>query len=124
MADICDSDYRATIANVRLWDREPLLQTFGQIQSIRTYYDFVAVDDLKVNGELTHAVDWQVVTGRSNVVTDAITGVTINLLASDAAQRTSFRCDHRGLFTVRVGCRCWRCSGSAASLRWVASRSQ
>jgi hypothetical protein len=36
---------RATIDNVRLWDREPLLQTFGQIQSIRTYYDFVAVDD-------------------------------------------------------------------------------
>ena len=36
---------RATIDNVRLWDREPLLQTFGQIQSIRTYYDFIAVDD-------------------------------------------------------------------------------
>jgi uncharacterized membrane protein (UPF0182 family) len=36
---------RATVDNVRLWDREPLLQTFGQIQSIRTYYDFVAVDD-------------------------------------------------------------------------------
>jgi uncharacterized membrane protein (UPF0182 family) len=36
---------RPTIDNVRLWDREPLLQTFGQIQSIRTYYDFVAVDD-------------------------------------------------------------------------------
>jgi hypothetical protein len=36
---------RATIDNVRLWDRDPLLQTFGQIQSIRTYYDFEAVDD-------------------------------------------------------------------------------
>jgi uncharacterized membrane protein (UPF0182 family) len=36
---------RATIDNVRLWDREPLLQTFGQLQSIRTYYDFVSVDD-------------------------------------------------------------------------------
>lgn len=35
----------ATIENVRLWDREPLLQTFGQIQEIRTYYDFVSVDD-------------------------------------------------------------------------------
>jgi uncharacterized protein len=45
---------RATISNVRLWDREPLLQTFGQIQSIRTYYDFVAVDDdrYRVGGEL------------------------------------------------------------------------
>ncbi|HEU4629239.1 MAG TPA: UPF0182 family protein [Gemmatimonadaceae bacterium] len=35
----------ATIENVRLWDREPLLQTFGQLQAIRTYYDFEAVDD-------------------------------------------------------------------------------
>jgi uncharacterized membrane protein (UPF0182 family) len=45
---------RATIDNVRLWDREPLLQTFGQIQSIRTYYDFVAVDDdrYRIGGEL------------------------------------------------------------------------
>jgi len=35
----------ATIENVRLWDREPLLQTFGQLQEIRTYYDFVSADD-------------------------------------------------------------------------------
>jgi len=34
---------QATILNVRLWDREPLLQTFGQLQEIRTYYDFVSV---------------------------------------------------------------------------------
>src|SRR3989475_2563769 len=26
-------------------DRDPLLQTFGQLQEIRTYYDFVSVDD-------------------------------------------------------------------------------
>jgi uncharacterized membrane protein (UPF0182 family) len=45
---------RETIDNVRLWDREPLLQTFGQIQSIRTYYDFVAVDDdrYRIGGQL------------------------------------------------------------------------
>ena len=45
---------RATIDNVRLWDREPLLQTFGQIQSIRTYYDFIAVDDdrYRLDGDL------------------------------------------------------------------------
>jgi uncharacterized membrane protein (UPF0182 family) len=45
---------RATISNVRLWDREPLLQTFGQIQAIRTYYDFIAVDDdrYRIGGEL------------------------------------------------------------------------
>lgn len=34
-----------TIKNVRLWDRRPLLDTFGQIQEIRTYYDFVSVDN-------------------------------------------------------------------------------
>jgi uncharacterized membrane protein (UPF0182 family) len=34
-----------TIENVRLWDREPLLLTFGQLQEIRTYYDFVSIDD-------------------------------------------------------------------------------
>ena len=42
------ADVRAnapTVENVRLWDRDPLLQTFGQLQEIRTYYDFVSVDD-------------------------------------------------------------------------------
>jgi uncharacterized protein len=34
-----------TIENVRLWDVGPLLQTFGQLQEIRTYYDFISVDD-------------------------------------------------------------------------------
>ena len=55
-ADIAKN--RATIDNVRLWDREPLLQTFGQIQSIRTYYDFVNVDDdrYQVNGAIRHVL--------------------------------------------------------------------
>jgi uncharacterized membrane protein (UPF0182 family) len=34
-----------TLDNVRLWERAPLLQTFGQLQEIRTYYDFTSVDD-------------------------------------------------------------------------------
>ncbi len=38
-------EHSATIENVRLWDREPLLQTFGQIQEIRTYYEFASIDD-------------------------------------------------------------------------------
>jgi hypothetical protein len=44
---------RATVGNVRLWDRQPLLDTFGQIQEIRTYYDFtsVDVDRYVVNGQ-------------------------------------------------------------------------
>src|SRR6185436_9923923 len=35
----------ATLENVRLWDHAPLLETFGQIQEIRTYYDFASVDN-------------------------------------------------------------------------------
>ena len=35
----------ATLENVRLWDHRPLLDTFGQIQEIRSYYDFVSVDN-------------------------------------------------------------------------------
>jgi uncharacterized membrane protein (UPF0182 family) len=34
-----------TLQNVRLWDHQPLLDTFGQLQEIRTYYDFVSVDN-------------------------------------------------------------------------------
>jgi len=47
-ANLTLADIRAnapTIENVRLWDRQPLLETFGQLQEIRTYYDFVSVDD-------------------------------------------------------------------------------
>ncbi len=36
---------RETLENVRLWDHQPLLETFGQIQEIRTYYDFISVDN-------------------------------------------------------------------------------
>jgi len=44
----------ATLENVRLWDHQPLLETFGQIQEIRTYYDFVSVDNDRyvINGAL------------------------------------------------------------------------
>jgi uncharacterized membrane protein (UPF0182 family) len=44
----------ATLENVRLWDHQPLLETFGQIQEIRTYYDFVSVDNdrYQINGAL------------------------------------------------------------------------
>jgi hypothetical protein len=45
---------RLTINNIRLWDQQPLLDTFGQIQEIRTYYEFPSVDNdrYRVNGEL------------------------------------------------------------------------
>ena len=35
----------ATFRNVRLWDHKPLLTTFAQLQEIRTYYDFVHIDN-------------------------------------------------------------------------------
>lgn len=34
-----------TIDNVRLWERDLLKQTLGQLQEIRTYYDFASVND-------------------------------------------------------------------------------
>ncbi len=43
---------KATIENIRLWDEEPLLDTLGQIQEIRTYYQFNGADNdrYKING--------------------------------------------------------------------------
>jgi uncharacterized membrane protein (UPF0182 family) len=43
----------ATIRNIRLWDHRPLLDTFSQIQEIRTYYEFTSVgnDRYMINGE-------------------------------------------------------------------------
>ncbi len=44
----------ATTENVRLWDHQPLLDTFGQLQVIRTYYDFMSVDNdrYRIGGQL------------------------------------------------------------------------
>ena len=51
-ADIATNNL--TIKNVRLWEREPLLSTFSQIQEIRTYYEFFSVDNDRytINNEL------------------------------------------------------------------------
>jgi uncharacterized protein len=35
----------ATIKNIRLWEHRPLLDSYGQLQEIRTYYKFVDVDN-------------------------------------------------------------------------------
>ena len=50
-ADLARNDL--TIKNVRLWDHRPLLATYRQLQQIRTYYDFVDVDNDRylINGE-------------------------------------------------------------------------
>jgi hypothetical protein len=43
---------KPTIDNVRLWDWRPLMDTYGQLQEIRTYYKFhdVDVDRYRLNG--------------------------------------------------------------------------
>ncbi len=43
MEDIKEN--QVTVENIRLWDRAPLLDTLGQLQEIRTYYDFVSADN-------------------------------------------------------------------------------
>lgn len=45
---------RATVENIRLWDHQQLLDTFSQIQEIRTYYEFASVDNDRyvIDGEL------------------------------------------------------------------------
>ena len=37
-------DNRATIDNIRLWDWQPLMDTYAQLQEIRTYYKFHDID--------------------------------------------------------------------------------
>ncbi len=37
-------DNSATIDNIRLWDWQPLIDTYAQLQEIRTYYKFLGVD--------------------------------------------------------------------------------
>ena len=37
-------DNRATIDNIRLWDWQPLIDTYAQLQEIRTYYKFLDID--------------------------------------------------------------------------------
>jgi uncharacterized membrane protein (UPF0182 family) len=51
-ADIDEN--RRTINNIPLWDHQPLLDTFAQIQEIRPYYKFRAVDNDRylINGEM------------------------------------------------------------------------
>jgi uncharacterized membrane protein (UPF0182 family) len=48
------ADNPLTTNNIRLWDHRPLLPTYRQLQQIRTYYDFVDVDNDRyvIDGEL------------------------------------------------------------------------
>src|SRR5262249_24118006 len=48
----------ATLTNVRLWDHQPLLDTFAQLQEIRPYYDFASVDNDRytINGDYRQGI--------------------------------------------------------------------
>jgi len=39
------AENQGTIQNIRLWDHGPLLDTFSEVQEIRTYYGFTSVDN-------------------------------------------------------------------------------
>ncbi|MBM3465153.1 MAG: UPF0182 family protein, partial [Armatimonadetes bacterium] len=45
---------RLTVDNIRLWDSQQLLDTYGQLQELRTYYRFVDVDNdrYEIDGRL------------------------------------------------------------------------
>ncbi|MFQ6043552.1 MAG: UPF0182 family protein, partial [Candidatus Poribacteria bacterium] len=43
LKDIIEND--TTIQNIRIWDKRPLLQTYEQVQELRTYYNFNDVDE-------------------------------------------------------------------------------
>lgn len=45
--DLREND--ATVKNIRLWNYQPLLSTYAQLQQIRTYYEFVDVDNDRYN---------------------------------------------------------------------------
>ena len=50
--DIANND--TTVKNIRLWNQEPLKQTFSQLQEIRLYYEFanIDVDRYTIEGQL------------------------------------------------------------------------
>lgn len=47
-----------TLLNVKLWDKNPLLQTYSQLQEMRLYYSFIGVDEDRytLNGEKTQVM--------------------------------------------------------------------
>lgn len=56
LADMEES--QGTMQNVRLWDWQPLLRTYKQVQLIRTYYDFADadVDRYTINGSYRQVI--------------------------------------------------------------------
>jgi uncharacterized membrane protein (UPF0182 family) len=65
-----------TIENIRLWDHRPLYDTYGQLQEIRLYYDFVDVD-----------VERYTLGGKYREVEMAVRELSVDQLSPDAAGR-------------------------------------
>ena len=65
-----------TVRNFRLWDPEPLLITYNQVQSIRLYYDILDadVDRYYVDGEYR-----QVMGGRARTLCGKTAGLGANV---------------------------------------------
>jgi uncharacterized membrane protein (UPF0182 family) len=66
-------DNRGTIDNIRLWDWQPLMDTYAQLQEIRTYYKFLDVD-----------VDRYHIDGSSQQVTLSARELAPSLLSANA----------------------------------------
>jgi uncharacterized protein len=48
------SDNELAMQNIRLWDYRPLLQTYGQLQALRPYYQFrdIDIDRYEIDGQV------------------------------------------------------------------------
>ncbi|MBW2120556.1 MAG: UPF0182 family protein, partial [Deltaproteobacteria bacterium] len=62
-----------TLENIRIWDDRPLKETYGQIQSIRSYYGFSGID-----------VDRYLLDGRYRQVTLSAREISVDQLPSQA----------------------------------------
>jgi len=64
---------KTTVGNVRLWDPDVVRQSFGQLQTIRPYYEFADVD-----------VDRYTINGRKRQVLVSVREINSSLLAQQA----------------------------------------
>ena len=73
---------RATIDNIRLWDYQPLLSSYAQLQEIRTYYKFndADVDRYRLNGTYQQVISSARELDTSKLSENAQTWVNLHVL--------------------------------------------
>ena len=94
-----------TINNVRVWDDRPLLTTYGQLQEIRTYYDFkdVDIDRYQINGELRQVMLSARELNYQNVSSQAKSWVNEHFqYTHDRAHHVSCELGYRGRFAFLI----------------------